>query len=341
VNIEQVAHKWAANAPTTFRTYGNVIPAGRDLFSYGSHFVLARIMLDKAGNRSWFLVNGDRYSVSTSRHQGEVRAAIKATGLPSMIVPFSALREAGIDRDSVKMIDNDPERMEKIWMPVAEADVPEYVHDDNASAYAAEAYRRNGDGWQRATYRHWLGASVFQASYCYTDREHTSRDDDGIMRRDYPEVKGTAYFVANFDENERTPLFFLAQLPKGRKPQTVAEAMECLKPSEVVSAEAAGVVVQRQGDVFAIPADVTVKPADRVKAAYVLAVNHTITESATVKDGRKAVTYGRGVLRHKPQGWGRTPEHKRVKLGDGKTWHQLVRNTVPAGRSWSMGGNVD
>jgi hypothetical protein len=30
-----------------------------------------------------------------------------------------------------------------------------------------------------------------------------------------------------------------------------------------------------------------------------------------------------------------------VKLGDGKTWYKLVKNTVPEGRSWSVTGKVD
>lgn len=347
MNIEQVATKWAANAPTTFRTYGNVIPAGRDLYSYGSHFILARIMLDKAGQRSWFLVNGDTYSVSTSRHQRETRDAIKATGLPSMIVPFTVLREAGIDRDSITMIDNDPERIDKTWVTVAEAEVPEYAKD-NASGYdySSDYYRQNGDGWERATYRHWLGASVFRASYSYTDREH--RDAEGM--RDYRTVRGTAYFVSAFDENEPQPLYFLAQLPKGCKPATVAEALECLKPAEVVSAEAAGAEVLRQGDVFAIATDVSTRELTltsrpgRERGAYVLAVNHTATESAVVHLGRKTVTYARGTLRHQPRTtWGtnRPADHKRIRLGDGKAWYRMVKNTVPADRSWSMGGNVD
>lgn len=337
LNIQDVCQKWADSAPTDFRTYGNVKPSydGRDLYSYGSHFILARVM----GDREWFLVNGDRYSVSTSRHQNEVRAAIKRTGLPSVIVPFTVLREAGIDMDSIKIVDNDPERIDKIWVPVAEEDVPEYARDE----YMTDYYRRNGDSWQRATWRHWLGASVFRASYRYTDHEHTDREG----RRDYPTRKGTAYFVSAFDENEPTPLYFLAQLPRGSKPTTVAEALECLKPADVVEAESRGLQVQRQGDVFAIPA-LTWTALLKEQGAkfghldYVLGVSHTVTDSATVKHGRTLDTYGKGIMRHKPREfWRRTGDHKRVKLGDGKAWYRLVKNTVPEGRSWSMGGNVD
>jgi len=62
-------------------------------------------------------------------------------------------------------------------------------------------------------------------------------------------------------------------------------------------------------------------------------------------------TLARGTLRHKRiahtwQGvFAGMPEHKRVKLGDGKTWYRVVKNTVPViggqSRAWTVGGGVD
>jgi hypothetical protein len=148
------------------------------------------------------------------------------------------------------------------------------------------------------------------------------------------------YFLSAFDENEAPPLYFTAEMPKGSGPQTVAAAREALKPAEVIMAEADGATVLRQGDVFAIahPGLLTRDlPGPSQQQALVLGVNHRATE-VRVKDGR---TYARGFLRQN-----RTPaEHHAVELGDRKTWHHLLRNTVPwqGGRpaAWSIRGRVD
>lgn len=297
----------------------------RNLNSWGPHFTLARIMLDGEGNRSWWLLNGDKYSVSTSRHQTITREAVKSTGLPVLILPFSALGRAGIDKESIVPVDIHDERHETISHVVDSRDeVPE----------GNFGYPRDDGRFEYQTYRHWLGASVFKADYEYYDRE----------RREY--VNGGGYFLSAFDEQEPQPLYFLAELPQGAEPQSVEDALEALKPDEVKDAEAEGLTIIRQGDVFAIP---TTKDTRTLKLSgdyydtkhldYVLGVNHTATDIIEVY-GDQTTTYARGILRHEPGQW-RQAEHKRQKMGDGKTWHLLVKNTVPEGRSWSMGGNVD
>lgn len=292
----------------------------RELLSWGSHFVLARIMLDGQGNRAWWLLNGDRYSVSTSQHQSDIRSAAQATGLPIIILPFTALSEAKIMQDTITLLEVLPDRYESTWHTVATRDdIPGYPYDQ----------RERDDGrWEYETREHRLGASVFSATY-----------RTGWTPGRYEGEWVTAHFLSAFDTQERNPLYFLAQLPG--KAKTVAAALESLKPRTVKAAEVAGLPVVRQGDVFAVPAGKTTRELVRGKAVIqkrvpVLGVGHTVSEAVIV--GSK--TYGRGVLRHEPGQW-REPEHKRVKLGDGRTWHLIVKNTVPADRSWSMGGNVD
>lgn len=65
---------------------------GRVLYSYGHHFPLA-IRYGEGTKRKpyWFLVNGDRYSSTTSGHQA------KCFNLGPQI-PFSALQAAGLDQ---------------------------------------------------------------------------------------------------------------------------------------------------------------------------------------------------------------------------------------------------
>jgi hypothetical protein len=125
----------------------------------------------------------------------------------------------------------------------------------------------------------------------------------------------------------------------------VAAAREALKPELVANAELETTVL-RQGDVFAIATPLLTReiPGPTLRMQPVLGVNHTATEVRLGPDGE---TYARGFLRHGR----RPPEHVTIDLGG--TWHRLVKNTVPATRSfdgrvehvtvraWSMGGRID
>lgn len=86
-------------------------PRMLSIFSYGSHFELARLIRPKDG-APFFLVNGDTYSVTTARHQREIRSAIAATGLASVIVPHTAAQAAGIVLDTVRVLASEDERNE-------------------------------------------------------------------------------------------------------------------------------------------------------------------------------------------------------------------------------------
>ena len=353
---EERAIRWATTVGTDkFRSYArnsNVFGDSRQLYSYGYHFPLARVMFDGQGNRSWFLVNGDNYSVSTSRHQSITRSAIKRTALDSMIIPFSALTRAGIITDSIAPVEIMEDTFREVTRSAANLeDVPEYRRPlegfDSFPGYH-DAQRGSDGRWSWQETVHQLGAAVFRADYRYTDREHL----DENRRPDYPVVSGSAYFLSAFDEQEPAPLYFLAQLPAGAAPGSYAEALAALQPDKVKAAIAAGADVQRQGDIFAIPAAITTRRlsamgGDRERGAYVLGVNHTATETVTLAvrgTGTfppSTVTYARGIMRHRPREFGRRPEHRSVKLGDRKSWYELVKNTVPMGRSWSLGGRVD
>lgn len=67
-----VAHVWAQGRQGSGRSHnGNFYFEGRALYSYGSHFVVAYLMPDGRA-----LMNAESYSISTSRHQSEARAAV-------------------------------------------------------------------------------------------------------------------------------------------------------------------------------------------------------------------------------------------------------------------------
>lgn len=368
-NNDQIVQRWAdvATGKET-RNYArqrNVYAEGDSLYSYGDHFEVARAMRTR-GKVTWFLLNGDIWRAggwhagSTSLHQQLARDVVKSTGLPALTVPFSALNAAGIVYDSIRIVESLPESYETTQHHAATLEeVPAAYRPrrvtDNTDAWDRHRegewsrYSEAGNraavqdvgGWAWETYRHWLGSAVFNARYRV--RRDATRAERAREAYPWRTVTRRACFLSAFDEQEPRPLYFLAQLPRGAKPGSYAEAIECLKPAMVRDAEAAGAGVLRQGDVFAItePNASTRElhaMAPSARGAYVLGVNHTATESVTASDG---ATFARGALRHAPRGWGRRPEHRRVKLGDGKTWHRLARNTVPDGRSWSMAGNVD
>ena len=336
MTIEQIIRRYAReagkpDADLLMAQSGNVhvdTSDHRNLLSYGRHFVLARIMLDQHGKRSWWLVNGDTYSPSTSHHQSVTRSVLRASGLPLLILPFTTLNRAGINRETIQPADIRPDRTEYIAHSAATlADVPgihRWAAARNHDKTLSHVNTYHGDvpddgRWHWETSRHWLGDSLFTADY----------------------RSGSASFLSSFDYQENPPQYFLCQLPANDSPHTVSEAIEALKPAAVREAEADGLTVTRQGDVFAIPSAVSTRDLHRQGAtrtrAYVLNVNHTASEVVETPGG----TYARGTLRHAPREWGRRPEHAMRRIGDGKTWHLLVKNTVPDTRSWSAEGNVD
>lgn len=365
---------------------GSVFYRGDTIYSYGEHFPMAIVMrekpnreagyLDRAsptvGEPQWVLVNGDSYSITTSGHQGMVRGVVSRSGLPSVIVPFSALSAAGIEPTSIELLHVRPDRNEElshtaervtgdiakrftdyreeeyedeeyVWeedghtikrdpeghavkRPVTKTRrVPEYEEDPNVR-YLNQNSRTiarfsDSDGlWHWTTHRHWLGDSLFSA------KVHGRRE--------------RVRFLSSFDYQEARALYFLCELPRTPVVETVEQAFEALKPPSVKDAEAAGLNVSRQGDMFAIPTELTTKEAKKLtpygKGRIVkrppgglLETNHSASEVIFATEGR---VYARGLLYHEPDGL-REPDHARRKMGDGQTWHLLVRNMVPRQRT--------
>jgi hypothetical protein len=114
-NYSDVCERWVAKAvhghthlkdKRTERVYYD----GDTLFSYGSHFPMARVIRGDAGEFDFVLVNGDTYSPSTSNHQRHMRDAIR--GLKQVIIPFDALRAAGLTPDTIRLVENTGDRHE-------------------------------------------------------------------------------------------------------------------------------------------------------------------------------------------------------------------------------------
>jgi hypothetical protein len=311
-------------------------------------------------------------------------------------------RHGWIHRESGELFTPDPQRREwwdhsppnelrevydwKLYTHVEER--PVMVDDPNRAGVEHTSQHEWADGdaelrsdgkWHWTTRRHWLGDSLFRAT---VSEWRYDRDETGRLRSN-DRVERTAKFLSSFDYNEPRPLYFLCELPR-TSATTIAAAYEALKPKDVVRAEANGIEVLRQGDVFAIPTNaitselesraishrerfwseelesfdtrpVTIRSRQKHgMAADVLKTNHRPTHLIVLKNGDH---YGRGLMYHDPTGWGRTPDHRRLKLGDGQTWYRLVKNTVPESsdrtsgrvglnqsgqsRAWTLGGSVD
>lgn len=204
-------------------------------------------------------------------------------------------------------------------------------------------------------------------------------------------------FLSSYDFNEPHSPYFMCELPK-TDATTIEDAIDALMPGEVRAAIELGLPVQRQGDIFAIPtahttdelkslaitfqAERTVEPEryDHEARQYIAPVREKYSEpirklrgqgDASILDTNHSATwvirtengdfYGRGSIYHTPVGFGRNPEHRVQKLGDGQTWFRFVKNTVPVAattnwrrttmggqtfqsgqsRAWMLGGAVD
>jgi hypothetical protein len=351
-SIEQIVTRWVRDVRKTdgeprylndSTSNVKVYPDAGDhrLYSYGSHFELARwVKPQTTGKRAsrhagFWLLNGDTYSVSTSRHQREVRQAVEDTGAPVLILPHTPAQRAGIDLASIVPVEITADRWEPRTYPDA-ASLPQYYQDSpNGLRWAIE----NGDVIANpdGTYKlirgeHRLGESVFHASY-------------GANAWSPGAPMGSAYFLSAFDAQERTRHYFLAQLPAKARPVSVKDAFEALRPALVTDADKTGVQVTRQGDIFAVPSPLTTRElrkaadgATPVKAGPLLGQRHTATEMIHLTTA--GLTYARGILTHTGG------EHRRQAMGDRKTWHLIVKNTVPTdqhgnNRAWSQVGNVD
>lgn len=353
-NIDQIITRWVrdvrSDSPKYLSNGTSNVRVERDwhqkrssLFSYGMHFELARWVDESDTHGGYWLLNGDTYSVSTSRHQRAVRSAVSATDAPVLILPYSTLAAAGIDLATITPLDITADRQIPDVRHYASRDrLPGHLtwyadHPEADSPYYELIANPDGTFTLNSA-RHVLGEVLFAADFSVYSSETGT-------------VRSSARFLSAFDHQERNLHYFLAQLPE-TSASTVDDAFTALRPELVIAAERHGVATTRQGDIFAVPTEFTTRDlkaktaAVHVKAGRLLGTSHTATEVITTATG----TFARGILTHRPEAdrWGnaRRAEHRRQPMADRKTWHLIVKNTVPtdasgANRAWSRVGNVD
>lgn len=100
---------------------GNLYFSGDVLYSYGSHFPICY-----KTEKGLFLVNGDKYSISTSQHQSEVQSALR--GKKFFTTSFSALQSARIYFKTVEIVDYTKELSVLFGEKPDKEDYPAYVN---------------------------------------------------------------------------------------------------------------------------------------------------------------------------------------------------------------------
>jgi hypothetical protein len=247
-----------------------------------------------------------------------------------------------------------PARQRRVWQITGEQPV---IRTRNGGAEADVGWVRLPDGTTRfewTTRRHWLGESLIVADVTYPVwarcrrcngtgsyaatwagqvQEYRCSCQRGARpgREPARKVRRNVKFLSGFDHNEARRAYFFCELPKCDA-VTIDAAYEALKPDTVRVAEQGGLTVRRQGDIFAIAIPNLTTPmltrlgAIRHKRGQLLGTNHTATETATLPDGR---LFARGFLRHQPVR--RAPDHAMQNIG--RTWHLIVKNTVPLTRT--------
>lgn len=260
----------------------NVIAAGDRIYSYGRHFIMAEVLRNPDGSPRLVLVNGDRYSSSTTGHQSMVRSALAkhAGDVPTVIIPFRALDAAGIIHESIVPLEVFPER--HVYTRQVSAELPTTAErrnpvdvsygprstDSGFHRLHAQFTAQQGDTpdpdnvawqayidaaepvWAVQTEGEWQGIKREGDNYVWQTRRHWLGDALFAAR-----TRGSSRrvrFLSSFDRQESTPLYFLCQLPPCRA-ETVDDALEALKPDAVKLAEAVGRQPVRQGDIFAVP----------------------------------------------------------------------------------------
>ena len=302
-----IAHKFARGA--TKGRGSRVFIEDDKIYSYGHHFVLGT----RKEEGDWgcgvkFIINGDRYSSSTSGHTNLVIHACK----PNVQIPYSALDAAGLaelnfnrhiapDSDLRVVAYQDDQ-----WYPVCrtcgrDVDPIRTVHRIDTSNLCPSP-----DAEEPVRYEHVLGGVVV--------------------------ALGDKYYLSAIDRNEPWGLraYFLCQLPYGVS--SIEDAYDALKPQRVKDAEAGGIEVRRQGDVFLIR--VTEKDWNLELGRDMLAKDHRlwgrthVASKALITDGRVFVS---GKLTHERR------QHRAVFFKG--VWYEAVKNTALA--SWNAVGYVD
>lgn len=306
------------------------------LYSYGTHFPLAKRLVDSENeNNVLYIINADRYSVTTSGHQSYALRMLR----PNIQVSRNALETIGIRFENLKfenIVDYSCDNVEycfryngKLYNPI---DNIEYgynqINEINSIEDIDKLLYRNIDtsqgmfvelgkkdiGNERISYGYWHVVG-------------------GVLI----EYNGYQY-VCTLDENQ------YCVIKINGKYKSFNEAVESLKPDSVRNAERKGIDIYRQGEWFFVKEFNTIGDFARhlnmkvkdVKKEFEYTFPDVQADSSNIHYGKymdiDSKTYATGMIRHcdsynynihnKAVASG---EHKATKLGRGV--YQVFKNT--------------
>ena len=248
-------------------------------YSYGRHFPLV-VRRDAKSNlethETWYLLNGDKYSISTSKHQSYTYQIYSE--YPR--VSFTALSAAGIDYRKCKIVDWVKDDGDFAW--------PEYENFENFKQDIP------------------IGAEYHE------DKDK----DGNIVCKSYHKIGGAVlkqddkYFICGMDEAS----YFISLLPC--PVSSIAEAYQVLQPIVVQQAIMQGIDVKRQGEWFFIPRSDLKIPEKKFMKSTALppqdsqSNQHIVTRLCAFDN----VFFCKGTVRHVSPISGRRADHRRVKL---------------------------
>lgn len=295
-SLRDVIKGWRNNwEDYTTTANGSLYRSNGVLYSYGDHFPLAV----HVGN--YFLVNADRYSNSTSKHQSYT---IQECGrYYTAEIPFSALSA---------MISDKPYSLSRGYefnarfipdsMTILDSEQDKWLHTGRYSEKTGEEYMT-----------HVLGGTLFK----WNDRYIFSGiDETGIGRNRYfmTELVGT--------------------------PETCAEAIELMKPQVIKDYESAGYEVRRQGEWFFVKCVDSIDPKnhkDNQKDYYLKGddgdTGHHFASEGVMIEG---VQFVKGIIKHQEREHKQLKLYDDVKE---KSWWMAFHNVQV--KSFNAFGNVD
>lgn len=345
----------------------SVFSEGDALYSYGRWFALAYRFKD---DPNLFLMNADRYSSSTSSHQGEVQRV-----LTGPVLSFSALDAAGVRPRDVKSTDIlEYSSGHTNWL-LRDPDGKYFVYSYNTETITAEPFKAPSVGeFRTSRFSHSEKIQEYEKKGWVQGFWHTADTVliKTVRRRSIVSPDGeTVYLLSGVDEGS----YFLSELPGPAS--SLDEAYRLLKPKAVHDAESAGLEVQRQGEYYFVPTSLTREDIREKMGRFAAALTGNKPKLATVEAFKKAVR-PRGICHpirdakdapsairsrnvhvatrtitfpdeplgmlvsgkvyHRRSLSGElTREHATVQLGD--TWHRVYVNTEKM--SWGSTGKVD
>jgi hypothetical protein len=253
------------------------------------------------------LTNGARFETPIDMHQQELISALERSQRRFSVVPFHSITAAWTDGK----VDD--------W-----SDAPFEISD--LQKEVSVVIPSGGEEWKYIKVKDKNGRITER-------RIHTL--GDSVLR-----VKDRFYLSGVDETGKGSGMYFFAELATKNAPPTLEEAYNTLKPKVVREAEGRELNVLRQGEWFAIPAQVRtselMRDVERGIAGYrqrhVLGKDghHELEEAVLYKAGeRKGQVYARGVLRHTKD------EHEDLDLGTVR-WYLVVHNVV--GASYNLSG---